>query len=159
MAASSTAEAPVYSERERRDQIVWFLRATVSPADAEALASNGYRALPRCGGCCHCAEGHGCNQELADSVRVSGRRPSADPRHVRAIVARYGQFPGPVVVRTGRALASLPTLQRLVLLLHDGAGIDQEQVGRQLKVSRSTVSRARESGLRELVRQVWESST
>lgn len=157
MATTSTAEAqPALSGRERLDQIVWFLRASVSTDEAEALASGGYRALPRCGGCGTCQSGYGCNREPAEQVRSGGRRPSADPRFVRAIVNRFGNFPRPVLVRTWPAVKALPDLDRLVLVLHDGAGLSQDQVAATLKVSRSTVCRARDRGLREVVRKVWE---
>lgn len=162
MAATSTAEArpPLAGGdllRQRRNEVAWFIRATVSEDEAEALASSGYRPTPRCGGCGACKEGYGCNQEPAEQVHTGGRRPSADPRFVRAIVARLGQFPGPVVTRTPRAFAALPPLDRLVLLLHDGAGMSQEQVASTLKISRSTVHRTRERALLEVVRKVWES--
>lgn len=148
----STAAPP--TERERRDQVVWFIRATVAPDEAESMASAGYRPM-LCGGCGRCQR---CQEEPAEQVR-GGRRQSSDPAYVKSLVARLGGFPRPVVVRTYPALAALPPLSRLVLLLHDGAGLDQETVGRQLKVSRSTVYRIREQALDELVRLVWEAST
>lgn len=158
MATTSTAESrPALSDREQRDQIVWYLRAAVNTDEAEALASSGYRALPRCGGCGTCQQGHGCNQEPAEQVRSGGRRPSADPRFVRAIVNRFGNFPRPVMVRTWPAVKALPDLDRLVLLLHDGAGLSQDQVAATLKISRSTLHRVRMRALDEVVRKVWES--
>lgn len=140
--------------RERRDQIIWWLRATISPDEAEGMASSGYRPT-LCGGCGRCAR---CQEEPAETVHGGGKRASADPTFVRAIVARLGQFPREVVARAHRALAALPPPDRLVLLLHDGAGLDQDVVARQLKISRSTVHRTRERALAEIVRRVWEGS-
>jgi predicted DNA-binding protein (UPF0251 family) len=155
---TSTAEAPALIDREKRSQIIWFIRATVSPGEAEAMASGGYRSMP-CGGCGRLTC-EACSREPVEQVHGgSGKRASADPNFVRAIVARLGQFPRPVIVRTHKVVARLPDLERLVLLLHDGAGMDQEQVGRHLKISRSTVHRVRERALSEVVRQVWEPST
>lgn len=156
----STAEAPTPGaavssavQRERRDQVVWWLRATVSPDEAESMAAAGYRPT-LCGGCGRCKR---CQEEPAEQVQGGGRRPSADPTFVRAIVARLGNFPARVVTRTSPAVAALPTLDRLVLLLHDGAGMSQEDVARQLKISRSTVHRTRERALLAVVRKVWAS--
>lgn len=140
---------------ERRSQIVWFLRASISPDEAESMASPGYRSLP-CGGCARLSCQF-CDRDPAESVKAGahGKR-GIDARHVRAIVARFGQFPGPVLARTSRGLAKLPPLERLVLVLHDGAGLTQTETARRLKVSQSAVSRARDRALEALSRHVWE---
>lgn len=153
----SASTAP--SIQERRDQVRWFLRATVTQDEAEGMASAGYRSLP-CGGCArmHCEF---CDRDPIETVRggaSSGKRGS-DARHVRAVVARFGQFPRPVLINTYREVGKLPPLDRLVLLLHDGAGLDQAAVGRHLKISRSTVQRVRERALGEVVRRVWEETS
>lgn len=142
------------SEAERREQVRWFLRATVSPDEAEAMGSAGYRSMP-CGGCGRLTCAH-CDRDPAETVRTGGAsRHGGDPRHVRTIVARFGQFPRPVLLHTLREVAKLPPLDRLVLLLHEGAGLDQAAVGRRLKISRSTVQRVRERALANVVSGVW----
>lgn len=154
---TSTAEmAPAELFRKRRSEITWFIRSTVKAEEAEALASPGYRAMP-CGGCGRMTC-EACKREPADTVRSGGGKPSGDGRHVRAIVARLGHFPSPVLLHTYPSLKRLPPLERLVLMLHDGAGLDQTAVSRQLKVSRSTVQRARDRALDALVGMVYDKS-
>lgn len=156
MTHSSTADLPPLElHRKRRSEIAWFLRSTIKAEEAEALAGQGYRSLP-CGGCGRLSC-DACNREPADQVRGSSGTPQGDARHVRAIVARLGHFPAIVVTRTYPSLRKLPPLERLVLMLHDGAGLDQLAVSRQLKVSRSTVQRARDRALDALTTMVYDS--
>ncbi len=165
MTMSSTAEAlpdvallapmrPELAER-RRSEIIWFLRATISPDEAEAMASPGYRFLP-CGGCARMTCDL-CKQEPSEQVRggKGGRRSSADPRFVAAILTRTAFTDPQILKRAMPAMAMLPPDERWVLLLELGAGWRQEQIAERLKVSRQTVSRLKTSGLDRLVRLVW----
>lgn len=157
MMGTSTAEAmpitPTPTERDRRAELTWYLRATISPAEAEAMASPGYRSVP-CGGCARrgC---RWCEEEPAEQVHTGGRRSSADPRFVRVVIARLGQFDASLVRRVPRAVADLPPDERLVVLLDFGLGLPHQQIADQLKVSRSTVLRLRERALDRLVAAVW----
>lgn len=168
MATSSTAAAldtlpegvllrPLRSEIEerRRSEIIWFLRASIDPSEAEAMASPGYRFLP-CGGCAR-MQCDMCNQEASEQVRggKGGKRSSADPRFVSVILNRT-QFTDPQILKRAMpAMAALPPDERWVLLLELGAGWRHEQIAERLKVSRQTVVRLKASGLDRLVREVW----
>lgn len=159
MAASSTAElipvsAPDEIGRRRRQEIIWYLRATIDPDEAMAMASPGYRFLP-CGGCGRMAC-EWCKQEPTEQVRGSGgRRASADPRFVTTILSRLSLVDPTILARAMPAVSKLPPDERWVLLLELGAGWGQQQIADRLKVSRQTVSRLRDRALDHLVQAVW----
>lgn len=159
MAMPSTAEmvptthAP--DHQRRRQEIVWYIKASISPDEAEAMASPGYRFLP-CGGCARMQCDH-CNTLPTEQVRggSSGKRSSADPRFVSAILSRTRLTDPLILKRAMPALAQLSPDERWVLLLDLGAGWSQNDIAVRLKVSRSTVVRLRERGIDNLVRMVW----
>ena len=165
MATSSTAEAipsrPALvsvrspSSERRRLELIWFMKAAISPEEAEAMASPGYRFLP-CGGCARMACDY-CKQEPSEQVRggKGGRRSSADPRFVSAILNRTAFTDPQILSRAMPALAGLPPDERWVLLLELGAGWGQQEIATRLKVSRATVGRIRERALDRLVVMVW----
>lgn len=158
MAMSSTAEAPALAAipdyGRRRQEIAWFIRATINPDEAEAMTSPGYRFLP-CGACGRRAC-QWCDAEPGEQVRGSGgRRPAGDARFVSAVVNRLSFVDPLILARAMPALSRLPPDERWVLLLELGAGWGQQQIATRLKVSRSTVVRLRERGLDALVRMVW----
>lgn len=168
MATTSTTEAPILAEslpdllpfpdRERqRRELVWYLKATLAPDEAESMASSGYRPMPRCGGCRTCKDGYGCNADPVEQVQGSrsGKRASADPRFVRVIVARLGQFDNVLVRRAPAAIKGLPPDERLVVLLELGMGLSQQEVARRLKVTTRTVQRIKERALDRLVGEIW----
>ena len=168
MAVSSTAEmipdtiaSPLLNSdaadlhHRRRLEVSWFLRCSISPDEAEAMASPGYRYLP-CGGCARMTCDH-CNREPSEQVRggSAGKRASADPRFVSAILSRAALTDPLILKRAMPAMARLPPDERWVLLLDLGAGWSQQEIAARLKVSRSTVGRLRERAIDSLVRLVW----
>lgn len=161
MAASSTAEllplpAPTGASdlfQRRRSEIIWFLRASISPDEAEAMASPGYRFLP-CGGCSRMTCDW-CKQEPAEQVRGGGRQRSAEPRFVTAILNRTAFTDSMILKRAMPAMAGLPPDERWVLLLELGAGWGQQQIATRLKISRQTVGRLKDRALDRMVAAVW----
>ena len=151
-----TAPAPTHDEHaKRRYEISWFLKASINPGEAEAMASAGYKPRARCGDC----QRHGCEWCDRDPAKQATggkvRRTDADPRFVRSIVSRYGMFGREVVTRTAGALQRLPADERLVLVLLLGGGLSPDEVGRRLKMTRQSVWRVKERALERLVREVW----
>lgn len=153
----STAAAPISAPADhyarRRDEVVWFLRSRISTDEAEAMASPGYRYLP-CGACArhHC---RWCSADAPEQVRTSGRRASADPRHVMVTLNRTAWTDPLLLARGMPALAGLPPGERHVLVLEFGAGLRQDEIAARLKISRPTVARLRERALSMMVAGVW----
>ena len=137
----------------RKQEIVWYLKATVSDDEAEAMAGAGYRAVP-CGGCGRRECIH-CDADPIESVKVRGGKADHDSRHVRVIVQRLNIFDQRLIGNVEPALRELPPNERLAILLEYGAGMKQEHVATILRTTRQTVAKWREQGLTRMVSVVW----
>ena len=137
----------------RKLELVWYLKATISTDEAEAMAGGGYRAVP-CGGCGR-QECPACDEEPAEQVKIRHGKANHDPRHVRIIVNRLNIFDQRLIANVDPALKMLEPQQRLAILLEYGAGMKLDHVATVLRTSRQTVARWREEGLAEMVSVVW----
>lgn len=141
---------------ERKREIIWYLKSTISQDEAEAMASAGYRPMP-CGGCGRRECPH-CDVDPREQVKAGshGKNHNTDPRHVRVVIQRMGAFSHRVVSCVRPALDALPANQRLAILLEYGADEPVDAVAAFFKTSRRTVERWREQGLDTIVATVWD---
>ena len=137
----------------RKLELVWYLKATISTDEAEAMASGGYRAVP-CGGCGRQECPH-CDEIPAEQVKIRHGKASHDPRHVRIIVQRLGIFDQRLIANVEPALKMLEPQQRLAIMLEYCAGMKTDHIATILRTSRRSVERWREDGLTEMVGVVW----
>lgn len=143
-------------DHERKRLLCWWLRSAIDTAEAEAMQSSGYRPS-RCGNCGRrgCIW---CDTDRAEQVR-SGRRTSADPRFVSAVLDKIDRFPRELLIRAQPSIAALPPAERLVLLLTEGAGLTFADAARHLKIGRATVATVHARALDNLAARVWASET
>lgn len=138
----------------QKSEIVWFLRATVSRDEAEAMCSAGYRPDPcGCGryGCRHC------DSDPSEQIRAGRHgRPDPDPRYVREVLHRVSAFPAYLYAGVPRELARLDPQERLVLMLNVSGGLSPSAVATRLRLHRATVHRLREAALATLCRAIWD---
>ncbi len=158
----STAEAlyplapPINLQARRRSEVAWYIRSTISTEEAEGLASSGYRPLRFDCGPCGRRGCLSCDSDPIENVQGSrGKGTATDPRFVRVLVARLGQFDPLLVRHCAAAVRELPAPERLALVLELGCGLTQDQVATQLRVSRATVQRLKWTALDKVVRRVW----
>lgn len=137
----------------RKQEIVWFLKATIDTDEAEAMAGGGYRAVP-CGGCGRqeCAF---CDEEPTEQVKIRHGKAAHDPRHVRVVIQRLNVFDQRLIANVEPALKALEPHQRLAILLEYGAGMKIDHIATILRASRRSVQNWREEGLSEMVSMVW----
>ena len=136
--------------------MVWYLRATISAEEAEAMVTKGYRAMP-CGGCGR-RECIYCDMTPAEQVFGSRSGHAEDSRHARIIIQRFSRIPKEVMIRMSGALLRLPPDQRYALLMDVGAGLSMRKIGTYLKLNERTVQRLRDRALGTVVDDVWSAA-
>lgn len=140
----------------RKLELVWYLKATISTDEAEAMAGGGFRAVP-CGGCGR-QECQFCDDDPIESVKVRGGKAQHDPRHVRVLIQRLNIFDQRLIANVKPALDELLPNERMAILLEYGAGLKVDHVATVLRTSRQTVAKWREDGLAKMVQCVWPST-